>query len=180
MPTDFPGAFAALREILRKHTAGMVVQADTPTEFTVVSRGLGPNGQPMWFGCVKTGKSAVSYHLMSLYFNPSLQAAVPAVLRPRKQGKTCFNFQRPDAELFAGLDELTRRGREGWERHGFLEPGPIPPERFGAALRAGGEDPQHVARVRQTKAKQAAAKRAVALKKNSGKGEKPLRTRGKA
>jgi hypothetical protein len=178
MPTDFPGAFAALREILRKHSDGMVVQTDMPTEFTVVSRGLGPNGQPLWFGCVKTGKSAVSYHLMPLYFNPALESAVPEALRPRKQGKTCFNFQRPDAGLFGELDELTRRGREGWERHGFLELGPIPPERFGAALRAGGEDPRRITRVRKTKGKQAAAKRAVTLKKKAR--GKLLRTRGKA
>src|SRR5256885_5636892 len=151
MPTDFPGAFVALRQVLRKHSDGLVVQVDSPQEFTVVSRATGPNQQPLWFGCVRMGKSAVSYHLMSLYFNPKLQAAVPAELRPRKQGKTCFNFQRPDTALFAMLDELTRRGREGYERHGFLESGSIPPERFDAALRAGGEDPERIARVRKEK-----------------------------
>ena len=163
MPSDFSGAFAALRGVLKKHSTGMAVQTDTPTEFTVVTPALGPNNQPMWFGCVRRGKSAVSYHLMPLYFNPKLQAAVPPELRPRKQGKTCFNFQRPDGELFAMLDELTRRGREAWERQGFLESGPIPPERFDAALRAGGKDPARIARVRNAKGKQAAAKRAATL-----------------
>src|SRR5207237_388793 len=75
-----------------------------------------------------------------LYFNPKLQAQVPEELRPRKQGKTCFNFQRPDAGLFAQLDELTRIGRQAFERHGFLEPGAVPAERLTEALRAGGED----------------------------------------
>ena len=42
MAKDFPGAFAALREILKKHSAGMVVQADTPTEYTVVTRAVLP------------------------------------------------------------------------------------------------------------------------------------------
>jgi hypothetical protein len=164
MASDFPGAFAALRGILRKHASGMVVQADTPAEFTVVTRALGPNGQPMWFGCVRAGRSAVSYHLMPLYFNPKLQAAVPEKLRPRKQGKTCFNFQRPDGELFEMLDELTRLGREGFERHGLLEPGQVKKEQFDSALRAGGEDPERLARVRKSKAKQAAKKRAATVK----------------
>jgi hypothetical protein len=167
MPSDFPGAFSALREILRKHSEGMVVLADTPTEYTLVTPSTGPNKQPIWFGCVRAGKSAVSYHLMALYFNPNLQAAVPAALRPRKQGKTCFNFQRPDEALFAMLDELTRQGREGFARHGLLEPGPVPPERMAAALRAGGEDPERIARERKTKGKRSAAKRAATLKKKT-------------
>jgi hypothetical protein len=167
MPSDFPGAFSALREILRKHSDGMVLQADTPTEYIVVTRATGPNNQPMEFGCVRRGKSAVSYHLTALYFNPRLQAAVPDELRPRKQGKTCFNFQRPDEALFAMLDELTRQGRDGFARHGLLEPGPVPRERMDAALRAGGEDPERIARVRKTKGRQAAAKRAATIKKKA-------------
>ena len=164
MPNDFPGAFSALRDVLRKHADGMIVQVDSPTEYTVVTRAVGPNNQPLWFGCVRVGKSAVSYHLMPLYFNPKLQAAVPEKLRPRKQGKTCFNFQRPDGELFAMLDELTRRGREGYQRSGLLQPGPVTQEQFDAALRAGGEDPEKLARLRKTKGKQAAAKRAATVK----------------
>jgi hypothetical protein len=176
MSADFRGAFAALRDVLKKHSAGLMVQADTPVEYTLVSRAVLPNKQPMWFGCVRTGRSAVSYHLMPLYFNPKLQAAVPAALRPRKQGKTCFNFKRPDPTLFAMLDELTRLGREGIERAGFLKPGPVPRERFDSALRAGGEDPEQIARVRAAKGKRAAAKRAatVAKKRVSG----ALRKRG--
>jgi hypothetical protein len=157
---EFAGAFGALRDILKKHSAGMVLVADRPTDFTVSSPALGPNGKPMWFGCVLMGKSAVTYHLMPLYFNPKLQSAVPAELQARKQGKTCFNFKRPDEALFAQIDELTRVGREQWERHGFLEPGPIPAERFDAALRAGGENPAALAKVRKAKGKAAAVKRA--------------------
>jgi hypothetical protein len=133
VPSDFPAAFAALREIMRKHADGMIVLVDTPVDFTLVSPAIGPNKKPLWFGAVLLKKSAVTYHLMPLYYNPTLQAAVPAELLARKQGKTCFNFQRPDAALFAELDELTRLGRETWQRIGFLQPGPIPRERFEAA-----------------------------------------------
>ena len=79
MGKDYEGAFAALREILRKHAEGMVVHADTPTDYTVISRAIGPNKKPLWFGAVMLKKSAVSYHLMPLYFNPKLQAAVPDI-----------------------------------------------------------------------------------------------------
>jgi hypothetical protein len=169
---DFSGAFAALRDILRKHSQGMIVVADTPSDFTISSPALGPNGKPMWFGCVKAGKSAVTYHLMPLYFNPRLQSAVPAQLQARKQGKTCFNFKRPDDALFAQIDDLTRMGREQWQRQGFLDPGPIPAERFAAALRAGGEDPEALAKVRKAKGKAATAKRAGTIRK------RPPRARG--
>src|SRR5207302_7690545 len=98
--------------------------------------------------------------LMPLYYNPNLQSAISPELAVRKQGKTCFNFKRPDAMLFAQLDALTRQGREQWQRLGFLEPGPIPPERFAAALRAGGHDPAALASERKSKVKAAAAKRA--------------------
>lgn len=138
MPNDHSAVFGALREILRKHSRGLLVLSDTPTDFTLATRAVLLNKQPMWFGCVKSGKSAVSYHLMPLYVNPRLQAAVPPELLPRKQGKTCFNFKRPDPKLFAMLDELTRLGREQFEKHGLLEPGPISREKIDAAARAGG------------------------------------------
>ena len=163
--SDFPGAFTALREVLQRHADGMIVLADKPTEYTLATPGLGPNGKPMWFGCVLSKKSAVTYHLMPLYFNPRLQSAISPELLARKQGKTCFNFKRPDAALFAQLDELTKQGRDQWQRHGFLEPGPIPPERFAAALRAGGNDPAALTKVRAAKGKAAAAKRAEVARK---------------
>lgn len=165
MPKDYPLAFATLRDMLKKHSTGLRIIADTPAEFTVVTHSIGPNGQPMWFGCVKVGKSAVSYHLMPLYFNPKLEATIPDELRPRKQGKTCFNFQSPDDRLFAMLDELTRTAREQWQRQGLLEPGPVSPEKLAGALRAAGVDPDKVAAERAKKGKQAAAKRAATLRK---------------
>src|SRR6266436_2147195 len=112
MPTDFPAAFTALREILKKYSDGMIVHADKPGDFTLTTQSIGANKKPIWFGCVLLKKSAVTYHLFPLYFNPKLRATIPPELLPRKQGKTCFNFQRPDDGLFAQLDALTGRARE--------------------------------------------------------------------
>ena len=170
MASDFAGAFAALREILRRHSEGMVVKADTPSEFSLETRAIGPNGQRMWFGCVQWKKSAVTYHLMPLYFNPMLQAAVPAELLARKQGKTCFNFREPDDALFAEIDELTRMGREQWERAGFLQEGELSREKMEAAVRAGGEDPARIARLRTARGKAAASKRAATMRKRPDQG----------
>jgi hypothetical protein len=177
MVTDFPAAFAALRRILLNQATGMVVKSDTPGECTLVTPAIGPSKKPLWFGAVMSKKSAVTYHLMPLYYNPALQAAIAPELRARMQGKTCFNFQRPDAALFGKLDELTRLGRECWERAGFLEPGPIPPERFAAALRSAGEDPVAIAEQRKAKGAQAAAKRAATLRKRAAAPRKATRGR---
>jgi hypothetical protein len=173
MPTDFPGAFTALREILRKHGDGLVVVNDTPTDYTVASPAIGPNGKPLWFGSVQSRKSAVSYHLMPLYFNPKLEATIAPELLPRKQGKTCFNFQRPDAALFEKLDNLTAAARGQWESRGFLSPGTISAEQMGQAVKAAWADTDALARRR----KEVAANRAAsggkksASKTRSGRGK---------
>jgi hypothetical protein len=164
MTTDLHAVFADLREILRKHAAGMIVVADTAGDFTITSPAV-VSGKPLWFGRVMVTKSAVSYYLFPLYFNPRLQSAIPAELLPRKQGKTCFNFRRADPELFARLDTLTGQAREAFERHGMLKPGPVAAETLNAALRAGGEDPEALAKLRKSKGEAAARKRAATLRK---------------
>jgi hypothetical protein len=165
MTTDLNAVFAELREILRKHAAGMTV-ADTAGDFTITSPAVA-SGKPLWFGRVMVTKSAVSYYLFPLYFNPKLQAAIPAELLARKQGKTCFNFRHRDPDLFARLDTLTGEAREAFERHGLLKPGPVAVETMNAALRAGGEDPEALAKLRKSKGKAAARKRAATLKKKN-------------
>jgi hypothetical protein len=170
MPADFPAAFDGLKRVLQKNAKGMVVLQDSPTEFSVVTRATAPNKKPLWFGAVYSKKSAVTYHLLPLYYNPKLHAAAAPELRARMQGKACFNFQRPDPKLFASLDALTRLGREQWERAGFLAPGPITPERLAAALRAAGEDPTAIAAKRRATAAQAKTRRAATLAKTRSSG----------
>jgi len=180
MSTDFPGAFAQLREMLLRHAKGMLVQTPSPTRICVVTKAIGLNKKPVWFGYINTGKSGVSYHLVPLYFNPKLQAQVPKELLARKQGLTCFNFQRPDAALFAHLERLTAVAREHYERAGFLKEGTITPEQMEAVLVAAGEDPKKIARVRKAKAKAAAEKRARTIKKKAGTKKRAARPKSKA
>jgi hypothetical protein len=167
MASDFAGAFTALRDVLRRHAGDMIVLKDTPTDFTLATRAIGPNKQPIWFACVQWKKSGVIYHLMPLYYNPRLQATVPPALLPRQHGKTCFNFQRPEPALFAELDALTDRGRAHFAAQGMLTEGQVTAEQLSAALRAAGADPERIARERAAKGKAAAAKRAKTLARRS-------------
>jgi hypothetical protein len=51
----------------------------------------------------------VSYHLMPLYMNPTLQAMVSPELKKRMQGKACFNFKKePEPALLKELAALTK------------------------------------------------------------------------
>jgi len=121
--SDFSATFKALRAILQPYTnRNTRVVQDKPdyyyleTTFPVMGRG------PMMFACVRVGKGYVSYHLLPLYMNPSLQNKVSAELNRRKQGKACFNFSRPDEKLFAELAELTRLGFEDFTKSSKTPP----------------------------------------------------------
>lgn len=115
--SKFAATFAALRAILAPHAGKyMRVAHDEPdyyyleTRFSVMGRG------PVMFAAVRTGKNYVSFHLMPLYMNESLQARVSPELGQRKQGKACFNFTTPDETLFAELAEITRLGLESFKK----------------------------------------------------------------
>lgn len=165
MAHDYAGAFAALRTILKRHSAGLRVLRDTPTDYTILTPSIGPNGKPIYFGAVMLKKSAVTYHLFPLYFNPKLQSAVAKELLPRKQGKTCFNFKAPDAALFEKLNELTQLAREHFQNARLCDAGEASQGKLEAALQAGGTDLEALARLRKAKGKAAAKKRAATIAK---------------
>lgn len=168
MPQDFAGAFAALRTILKRHSKGLNVLQDDAANYTVLTPAIGPNGKPIYFGSVMLKKSAVTYHLFPLYFNPKLQSVVAKELLPRKQGKTCFNFKAPDAALFEKLDDLTRLAREHFQTAGLCDAGEASPGKLENALRAGGADLEALAKLRKAKGKAAAKKRAATIAKRKG------------
>lgn len=136
MASNHDSTFQALREVLRAHANGLTVSADTPERFCLEAP-TGPATVAAWGGerrrptlqvaWVKRGKAYVSYHLMGLYGNTALVAALSPALRARMQGKTCFNFRRPDAKLLAELDRVTAASIAGLKRAGFVsrraEPG---------------------------------------------------------
>lgn len=119
MSSDFEAAFASLKKVFAKHTKRLNVTADTPTEYTLVTKTPSPlpqhKGHPMFFGSVRLGKAYVSFHLMPIYMNPALAKSIPPDLKKRMQGKTCFNFKDdPDPALVAGLKQLTDTAFQEW------------------------------------------------------------------
>lgn len=125
MAADFEAAFDALKPVLRKYVKHLSVKADTPTEYTVVTKSASPfpqhKGQPMYFGSVRLGKAYVSFHLIPLYMNPALTKTISAELKKRMQGKTCFNFKtKPEPGLMADLKRLTDAGFKQWREKKWL------------------------------------------------------------
>lgn len=116
-PDAFAATFQALRAVLVPYASrSMKVMQDKPdyyyleTTFPVMGR------RTLMFAAVRKGKAYVSYHLLPLYMNPSLQNKVSVELNRRKQGKACFNFSHPDEKLFAELVEITRFGFEDFKK----------------------------------------------------------------
>ncbi len=119
MTADFAAVFAALQPVLAKYANRLAVKADTPVEYTLVTKSASPfhqhKGQPLYFGSVRLGKAYVSFHLMPLYMCPVLAKSISPALKKRMQGKTCFNFKTdPEPELIAALTRLTEAAFQQW------------------------------------------------------------------
>lgn len=124
MAREFGPVFYVLRGILAGLAPPLAVLKDSPTEFSLVTPRPSPfpqhRGRPMWFGEVRAGKAHVSLHLMPLYMNTRLQAAVPPGLQKRQRGKTCFHFYTPpDAARLAELHALAAAALDCWRATGW-------------------------------------------------------------
>ena len=107
----FAEVHARLTDILRKYEKGKLKGSDTKGTYTLIGPPSGKTGKnPVWLGCVKTGKNYVSYHFMPVYGCRELLDDVSPALKKRMQGKACFNFTAVDESLFKELAALTERG----------------------------------------------------------------------
>jgi hypothetical protein len=125
MTTDFAHVFSLLKPVLASYAERLAVMADTPVEYTVVTKSASPfpqhKGQPMYFGSVRLGKAYVSFHLLPLYMCPPLTKGVPPALKKRMQGKTCFNFKTdPAPELIRDLKRLTEAAFTQWSKNKWV------------------------------------------------------------
>jgi hypothetical protein len=123
--SGFDVVFAALKEVLARHSGRLSVKANTSREYTLVTRTPSPfpqhKGEPMFFGSVKAGKAYVSFHLMPLYMCATLTDGISSALKKRMQGKTCFNFKTvPDRDLLEELEKLTASGLALWAKQKWL------------------------------------------------------------
>jgi hypothetical protein len=107
---DFAKTFYALKMVFAKYEKHLHINADTREKYYLETRSHSYKGKPLFFGAVIRGRAYVSFHLMPLYWDPSLAKGISANLKKRMQGKACFNFQEPDSALFRELAKLTSKG----------------------------------------------------------------------
>jgi hypothetical protein len=117
---DIAKAFYGLKMVFAKYEKYLHVNADTREKYYLETHSSSYQGKPLFFGAVIRGRAYVSFHLMPLYWEPSLAQGISANLKKRMQGKTCFNFSAPDAALFRELAKLTRRGFALYRRKNLL------------------------------------------------------------
>ncbi|AZI59213.1 hypothetical protein EH165_14765 [Nakamurella antarctica] len=109
-PSQLDDVYSALRGIMLKHAKDLVAATDSSGHLSIEAKEPGGNGMRSWYGGVQTKKNYVSYHLMAVYEDPELLNDISTKLRVRMQGKSCFNFNALNDELFAELDALTGVG----------------------------------------------------------------------
>jgi hypothetical protein len=117
---DFAKAFYWLKMVFAKYEKHLHVTADTREKYYLETRSPSYKDNPLFFGAVIRGRAYVSFHLMPLYWEPSLAKGISAKLRERMQGKSCFNFSAPDKALFSELARLTSRGFALYRRKNLL------------------------------------------------------------
>jgi hypothetical protein len=123
--------FRDLRQVLVQSAARFTVAADSATRFCLEAP-VGPATLQAWGGkrkrstipvaWIDRGKSYVSFHLMGIDGRDDVVANLSDGLRARMQGRTCFNFVTPDAELFEELQRVTQRTLSGMRTAGYIVP----------------------------------------------------------
>ena len=118
MANSFQEVFDALKPVSQEYEERMAIQVDKPSEYFLETKSAIRKGQRLQFGGVKIGKAYVSFHLMPLYMNAKLQAAISPELKKRMQGKSCFNFTSVDPAQVAELKKLAKQGYEEFKTWG--------------------------------------------------------------
>ena len=117
---DFFAVFKCLKSILKPYSTELVVAHDDVDHFYLNTHFLMKNKKPMYFGSVKINKNYVSFHLMPVYVFPELLEDISSSLKLRMQGKSCFNFNAVDNNLFEELSELANNGYSEYKKAGYL------------------------------------------------------------
>ena len=116
----FEQVYSALRDILKQYEAGLQVEYDTALGYSLNTLYSEKWKKSLFFGAATIKKNYVSFYLMPVYMYPDLLNGISPELKGRMQGKSCFNFKRPDPVLFTELTVLTRRAVERVRQDGVL------------------------------------------------------------
>jgi hypothetical protein len=125
MSQEFDSVFEKLRAILKRQAGTLSVADDGPKRFCLEAP-IGPATLKSWGGKAKRktipvawaeiGKAYVSFHLMGL---EAASRSISPALKSRLQGKTCFNFAKPDPALFAELEAVTAQSIAALRKAGY-------------------------------------------------------------
>jgi len=117
---DLNPVFAALRKIMAPYATKLSATRDDEQELYLDTQHIQKNKKPLFFGAVQVKKSYVSFHLMPVYVKPELLACVSRELKQRMQGKSCFNFNSLEPQLFNELAALTKDGYDSFREQGYV------------------------------------------------------------
>ncbi len=101
--------FHQLKTILQPYEPALVVQHNKPDNYYLNTPVTPTNKKTEFFGAVQMKKSYVAFHLMPVYYYPELLNKISDGLKACMQGKSCFNFKKPDEKLFKELSVLTKK-----------------------------------------------------------------------
>jgi hypothetical protein len=119
---DRSETFAALKALFAPYAPHLTVTADDANTYMLDGLYSPAMKRAMFFGGVRNGKNYVSLHLMPVYTNPELLSPISDRLRKRMQGKSCFNFNQPEPDLFADLALLIHAGFKKYAAEGYVRP----------------------------------------------------------
>ena len=121
MASDLVPIFETLKALYSAHENKCVIVHDEPHRYHLASHEVRAKDEYRTdFGGVEIKKAYVSAHLMPIYIHPDLLTSVSSDLKKRMQGKSCFNFKKPDAALFDELSELIKMSVDRFKQEGRL------------------------------------------------------------
>lgn len=115
---DLIPVYEQLVKIMKKYEKNLKVSTDNKSNYQLIGPMSEKFKKVLWFGGVQIKKNYVSYHLMPVYMYADLVNEIPAELKKRMQGKSCFNFKKIDIELFKQLAELTDKSFKIFKEQG--------------------------------------------------------------
>jgi hypothetical protein len=100
--------FEKLKSILSHYELSLSILHDKADNYYLNTPTTESNKKAEFFGAVQIKKSYVAFHLMPIYYYPELLDSISQELKNRMQGKSCFNFDYIDDNLFEELSSLTK------------------------------------------------------------------------
>ena len=108
--------FEALKAVLVAQSDGMRVTRDGPGGYEVhLSGPLELAGRILpdaFFAAVKESKNDTALYFFPIYTHPKRFADLPAALRKKLTGKSCFHIKTAEPELLEAVAAMLARGRE--------------------------------------------------------------------